>query len=110
MLKRLVQVQRLGLFYRFLEAEQSILLLLNNCIDLLPNPTCSLFILFRFHKPIRESARKERDMKDYLFGLMMVVLPIGAFFYVLFNGYPSLFASVIIGAVMGICFLKEVAK
>ena len=49
-------------------------------------------------------------MKDYLFGLMMVVLPIGAFFYVLFNGYPSLFASVIIGSVMGICFLKEVAK
>ena len=63
--------------------------------------------LLRFHKPIRESAGKERDMKDYSIGLMMVVLPICAFFYVLFNGYPSLFASVIIGAVMGICLLKK---
>lgn len=93
-----------------MEAEQTILLLLIALITSKPN----VFFVYtvplpQAYKGVRQKGK--RDMKDYSIGLMMVVLPIAAFFYVVFNGYPSLFASVIIGAVMGICLLKKaVAK
>ena len=45
---------------------------------------------------MRESARKERGMKDFLIAFMLGGVPMLTGIYVLFFGYPSIFVSIVI--------------